>query len=77
MDIGGRIHSRFRPSTSDTFARIQPLGGQLGGQGFPGSRRSVAHPLPPVTFPVAPRVLMKQAGHSHEAKQTTDRRRAA
>ena len=30
-----------------------------------------------VTFPVALRVLMKQAGYSHEANQTTDRRRAA
>jgi hypothetical protein len=58
MDIGGRIHSRFRPSTSDTFALPNRL-------------------LLPVTFPVAACVLMKQAGRSHEAKQTTDRRRAA
>jgi hypothetical protein len=76
MDIGGEFTHDFVRSASDTFALIRLLGGQIGA----GISRFTAlrcHPLPPVTFPVAPRVLMKQAGRSHEAKQTTDRRRAA
>ena len=68
--------------TSDSVGKAKAL--ELYGHGrtnlFAISSVSVRHfrPYPshllPVTFPLAPRVLMKQAGHSNEAKQTTDRR---
>jgi hypothetical protein len=76
LDVGGRIHSGFRSSASDTFALVRLLGVKSGA-GIPRFPALRCHPLPPVTFPGAPRVLMKQVGRSHEAKQTTDRRRAA
>jgi hypothetical protein len=41
LDVGGRIHSGFRSSASDTFALVRLLGVKSG-QEFPGSRRSVA-----------------------------------
>ena len=70
--------------TSDTLARRKhwssmDMGERIYSRFRPSASDTFAliQPHLPVTFPVAPRVLMKQAGHSNEAKQTTDRRRTS